>query len=115
MFCLIIGSIFSLSQILIATKMDLKNTNLSYSTQQIERKSSMTVAKVVLIGLAVSFVTGALALILSLLSQSVITLKINIHVAFAYFVPLLIGAIYCGLSIFYYKRKLQQSLDQIAM
>lgn len=111
--CMLVGIMFTLSQILVATKLDLKNTNLSFTANQIERHSSTTIAKVVVIGLILSIATGLSSLMISITSEGSLFAKYTIHPVWAYLIPVLVGFIYTGLSIWFYLHKLQKSLDNI--
>lgn len=112
--CLIIGSMFTVSQILVATRLDLKNTKMSFTFQQIEKHSSTTIAKVVSLGLVISIVTGLMSLIVSIVSEGALLSSIKIHPCFIYLIPLGIGVLYLGLSILFYYYKLQRALDNIS-
>ena len=113
--CFIVGSLFTIAQILLATRIDLNNLKMSFTFQQIEKRTSTTISKVVTIGLFVSLVAGILALVLSTLSQGSFILQISSIVPnwLSYVVPVLIGLLYCGLSVWFYFAKLQKALDNI--
>lgn len=111
--CLLVGGLFTMSQILVATRLDLKNTKMSFTFQQIEKHTSTTIAKVVTLGLIISTVTGLLSLIVGIMSESSIIADVKIHRCFTYLIPIGIGLIYMGLSIWFYFQKLQKALDNI--
>jgi len=108
--CLVVGGAFTLAQILFATKLDLKNIRTSFTSQQLEKRSSLTIIKVVALGLIVSLVAGVAALLLNLLALS----KFAISVALVYIVPIVLALVYLGLAIWYYFHNLQYSLDNVA-
>jgi len=81
---------------------DLNGTN--------EKRSSLTIIKVVALGLIVSLVAGVAALLLNLLALS----KFAISVALVYIVPIVLALVYLGLAIWYYFHNLQYSLDNVA-
>ena len=113
--CLVIGSLFTIAQILLATRIDLNNLKMSFTFQQIEKRTSTTISKVVTIGLIVSLVAGILALVLGAFSQGSFILQITSSVPswLTYVVPVLVGLLYCGLSVLFYFCKLQKALDNI--
>ena len=113
--CMIVGILFSIAQILIATRLDLKNTRMSFTFQQVQKKSATTIAKVVTLGLIVAILIGVSSLLISVLSQSSILSNVNIHICFAYIIPVVLSLIYVGLAILFYFYKLQKSLDNITM
>lgn len=110
--CFILGISFSFAQILVATKMDLNNTKLSLTNYQIQKMSSNTVAKVVIIGLIVSIVTGLASLIISISSKINIA-SISLHISYSYILPIIISMIYVSCASWYYFKNLQKSLDSI--
>jgi hypothetical protein len=61
-----IGIIFSLSQIMIATKMDLKHAVLTASAEEIAKSSNRTIAKVITVGLFFALLIGIVTLFISL-------------------------------------------------
>lgn len=113
MFCLLLSSIFAISQILLATKMDLKCAKYGFSKDQIERRSSKTIAKVVALGLLISFITGFATLALGLISDKLFISKFNLNVCFVYLVPLAISLIYVGLATWYYFHKIENSFESV--
>ena len=113
LFCLGVASIFTISQILLATKMDLKCGKYGFEKDQIEKRTSKVVAKVVGIGIIVSFITGFATLAVGLLSNKLFILSVNINSCFVYLIPLAISFIYAGLAIWYYMHKLENSFENI--
>ena len=113
-FCIVLGSIFTIAQILLATRVDLNNANMSYSMQQLQKKSSSTVAKVVIIGLVVAIVTGVSALLINVVAKSNLIAGVSLHISFAYLIPLFISLVYCGIVVCFYLHKLQKSFEKIA-
>lgn len=115
MLCFVVGALFTMAQIFVATRIDLNNLKMSFTFQQIEMRTSTTISKVVLIGLIVSVIAGISALILSALSQGSFILQIAsiLPVWLVYVVPVVVGLLYCGLSMLFYYYKLQKALDNI--
>ena len=103
--CIAIGIVFSVSQILISTRMDLNHAKPSLNSIEIEKESSKTIAKVVFLGLITSLVSGLLAVVITIFaSGSNIEIIANLHLtkAYAYILPALICLLYFGLSFVYY-------------
>ncbi len=114
--CMMVGIAFSICQILIATKIDLKNTRMSFTFQQVEKKSSTTMAKVIVIGLVVSMICGVGTLLLSFVANGMfVAYGVTMHSCMVYLAPVVVSLIYVGLSIWYYLYKLQKSMDNITM
>lgn len=68
---LVSGLLFSISQILLGTRMDLNNAKLSLSKYEIDNETSKTVAKLVFVGLVVAVFIGVFAIGGTLLLPSV--------------------------------------------
>ena len=103
--CMILGIVFSLAQILIATRMDLNHAKLSLSSIEVERESSKTIAKVVFIGLIIALIVGLLSIVISVFTMGNTTDTIgNLKLipAYAYIVPAIICMLYAGGSFAYY-------------
>ena len=115
LFCMALSSIFTISQILIATKMDLKCGKYGFAKVEIERRTSKTIAKVVAFGIVLAFITGFATLAIGLISKKILIASINLHVCFVYLVPLAISLIYAGISVWYYLNKLEKSYENIKM
>ena len=102
---MILGIVFSLAQILIATRMDLNHAKLSLSSIEVERESSKTIAKVVFIGLIVSLIVGLLSIVISVFTMGDTTDTIgNLKLipVYVYIVPAIICLLYAGGSFAYY-------------
>ena len=104
-FCIAMGILFSLAQILISTRMDLNHAKPSLSSVEIEKESSKTIAKVVFLGLIISLVAGLLSIVITIFaSGSTIEIISNLHLtkAYAYIIPAVLCSLYFGLSFVYY-------------
>ncbi|MBQ3047768.1 MAG: hypothetical protein IJD48_01990 [Clostridia bacterium] len=113
--CLLIGAIFSASQILLATKLDLKNVNLSLSKTQIEKQSSRTITKVICAGLIVAMVVGIGSIVCGVFAKGVLTsANIAIDYGFVYIIPCIVCTLYFIVTVLYYYRKIQKAFDRVS-
>lgn len=110
--CAILGCIFSVGQILIATRLDLNHAKLSLSNIEIERESSKTIAKVVFIGLLVSLTVGLLSVILTVFAKTDDAIYATI---LTYLCPSIICLSYFGLGFIYFKYKLDYRYTNFVM
>lgn len=113
-FCLLLGIMFTMAQIFISTKMDLKHAKLSLDEDEIENASNKTISKVILIGLVLALTVGIIAVVISVLALNNIK-NISISIAFAYLIPIVISIIYLILSIVYYMRKIEERFMKISL
>jgi len=114
--CMLVGIAFTIAQILIATRLDLKNTRMSFTFQQVEKKSATTIAKVVTLGLVVAVIAGIGTLFVSFVAKGVFASSgLSIHSGLVYLLPIVVALIYVGISIWYYLHKLQKAMDNITM
>ena len=115
--CAVIVIAFSFAQILIATKIDLKNTKLSATAVEIQSTSNKTITKVVCMGFLVALVMGLASIVIYILAQgSTISFvkAINLQTWFAYAFPVLVCGIYFALAIVFYKNKLNIAFDNLS-
>ena len=112
--CIILGVMFSLSQILIATKLDLNHAKVSLSPDEVEKESSKTVAKVILIGLIVSLLIGIGTILLGIFVSSV-TNKIFLVTLIVYGYPIILSLLYFALCFLYCKIKLEKKFNNLVM
>lgn len=113
--CMLIGAMFSVSQILIASRLDLGSVNLSLTKVEIEKQSTRTITKVVSAGLTIALVVGVLTILFGLLSQGVfVGAGIVVNSCFTYLVPVLVCLGYFGLAIWYYYRNIQKAFDRVS-
>ena len=109
--CAVIGCVFSLAQILIATRMDLNHANLTLSNIEIEKESSKTIAKVVFIGLIVSLLSGVSSIVITILSLGSnidFIANLNLSSSLIYIIPVVICALYILLGYIYYKKNMEK-------
>jgi len=107
----ILGALFSVAQILIATKMDLSHYKHSNSKTQNEHQASKTIAIIVLLGLAVATVVGVSAIFVQLFTEGMLGFRIPMELANA--IPITIVLVYFGLAIVYYKNRIRHKLDDL--
>ena len=113
--CCIIGLAFSLAQIFLATRVDLKHAKVSLSQTEIEKQSSKTMAKVVTIGFVLAILAGVSAVVLALLSKG---LPISgdttqLSIAYSYIVPTLIGFAYLAIAMWYYRHNIAENFEKL--
>ena len=112
--CLLIVTLFSIAQILIATRMDLNNAKLSSTSIEAEVTTSKTIIKVVGLGLVLAVVIGIASMVIYILAQgSIIATNLNLKQIYAYIWPCLIGVIYFVIAIVYYNRKIDTSFEKL--
>lgn len=116
--CAALGVIFSMAQVLIATRMDLNHANLTLSNIEIEKESSKTIAKVVFIGLIVALLSGVLSIVVTILSLGSnidFIANLNLSPALVYIIPIGICLLYILGGYIYYKVKMEKRyLDLVA-
>lgn len=116
--CIILGIVFSLSQILISTRMDLNHAKPSSNSFEIERESSKTIAKVVFIGLIISLFAGLLAIVITILaSGSTIPVIANLRLtkAYAYILPALLCVLYFIGGFLYYYINIEKKYNEFVV
>ena len=114
--CCAIGLAFSLAQIFLATRMDMKHAKVSLSAIEIEKQSSKTMSKVITVGFALAMLAGVASVALALLSVGMPIAggeAAGISIVYSYLVPALIGLAYLGFSIWYYRRKIAENLENL--
>lgn len=109
----ILGALFSVAQILIATKMDLSHYRHSNSKTQNENLISKTIAVIVLLGLVVATTVGLSAIFVQLFTEGLLGFVIPTELANA--IPITLTLIYFALALVYYNSKMQQKLDDLTM
>ena len=110
-----IGVVFSLAQILIATRMDLNHAVLTASAAEIARSSSRTIAKTITVGLFFAIVIGIGTLFISLFAgTSPSFLKgFEIKEIYKQLFPIAISAAYFIFSWLYYTVKIEKSFKKL--
>jgi len=109
--CILITTLFTLAQIFLATKFDLKNIKIATNIIEEERQGTKTIARVVAIGFIISIVVGISCVVLGLFSNGFMNIKIS--ECFVYIVPAVLGLVYLVLSVLYYKHNIQKNLNKV--
>ena len=112
--CIILGVIFSLGQIFIATKLDLNHAKVSASPDEVEKESSKTIAKVISIGLLMSILVGIGTIVFSVFATAKITDSALLKVL-VYLFPVLMCLVFFICSFFYCKFKLEKKFNELVM
>lgn len=99
-----IGIVFSLSQILIATKMDLKHAVLTASPAEIAKSSNRTIVKVISVGLFFALIIGIVTLFISLFAGKSPSFLggFKIEQSYKILAPIIISGVYFIFSWLYY-------------
>ncbi len=106
----LIGVAFTLSQILLATRMDLDGAILSAGEDARERAAQKTMAKVIAVGLILATLAGLSAIAAAMLAGSGVFLAGE---ALTYVLPSAIALLYLLFSIFYYTHKIDLSFNSL--
>lgn len=112
--CVILGILFSLSQIFIATKLDLNHAKVSLSPDEVEKESSKTVAKVISVGLVISLIIGIGTILMAIFVSSA-TKGLRIMPFMVYVYPMLLATIYFVCSFFYCKFRIEKKFNNLVM
>jgi uncharacterized BrkB/YihY/UPF0761 family membrane protein len=105
-----------MSQIFIATRMDLNHAKVSASPAEMERSNNRTISKVVVLGLIFALILGVASMAVYILSQTDVIdviAKLNLQAWHSYAIPILGSLIYFGFAIFYYLFKLEKSFEHM--
>ncbi len=106
----LIGVAFTLSQILLATRMDLDGAHLSAGPVAMEQAAQKTVAKVITVGLILATLAGLLSVAAAMLAGGGVFLAGE---ALTYVLPAAIALLYLLFSIFYYTHKIELSFNSL--
>lgn len=101
----VIGVVFSLSHIFVATRLDLNHAKVMASPQEIEEESSRTIAKTVFIGLILALVAGVSSLLVTVFANTGVLeqyIGITLTKEYAYYLPMGIIGAYFLFSLVYY-------------
>lgn len=101
----IIGVVFSLSHIFVATRLDLNHAKVMASPQEIEEESNRTIAKTVFIGLILAIAAGATSLLVTVFANTDLLeeyIGIALSQDYAYYLPMAIIGAYFLISLVYY-------------
>ena len=113
--CAGIGLIFSLSQIFIATRMDLNRAIVGASDQEVAKVSNKTIAKTITVGLFFSVIIGFLTLFVSFFAGASpdILGGFEIKAEYAYLFPVAIAVFYFLTGLLYYSRKIDKAFRRL--
>ena len=102
---MVIGVVFSLSHIFVATRLDLNHAKVMASPQEIEEESNKTIAKTVFIGIILALVAGVSSLLVTVFANTGILEKyigMTLTQEYAYYLPMAIVGAYFLFSLIYY-------------
>ncbi len=114
--CIVVVTLFALAQILIATRLDLNHAKLNATQSEAEASNSKTITKIISLGLIFSLLVGVGSIMIYILAQAnalEIVHRLNLKVAYAYVLPLVISCVYLAISVFYYKHNINKSFDKL--
>ena len=115
-FCGAIGVAFSLAQIFLATRTDLKHAKLSASTEEVEKQSNKTMSKIIVIGFVLALLAGVSSVVLALLSKGLPLMggeSVEISILYSYLVPAFIGVAYLGFAMWYYRKNMEKNFERL--
>lgn len=116
--CMVLGIVFSLAQIFIATKLDLNHAKVSENPQEVEKESNKTISKVVLVGLIVALVVGLLSVVLTVLASSSLIegiINMKLYPSYAYIIPAAITLIYFVVCLIYGIKNIEEKFKKLVM
>lgn len=116
MLLFVITTMFAFAQILIATKIDLKNTKLSAGISESQSTSNKTITKVVCIGLIVALIMGLASIVIYILalgSTSNFVISLNLQTWYSYVLAVVIGVIYFVLAFVFYRHKINVAFENL--
>ena len=115
---LLIAVPFSLAQIFVATKMDLKGARLSSNLSEMKSINDITIAKVVTLGILLALLAGILSLVsyvFSLASSISFIEALGLKRVHAYLLPALVSTLYLASAIAYYRIGIEKCLDGMSL
>ena len=110
-----VGLVFSLSQILISTRMDLNHAKVTQSPAEMEKASNRTIAKTITVGLFLAILTSFLSLFASAFSGTTPKFLGGIEIlpSYEFIIPLAISGIYLILSLVYYRAGVNKAFNKL--
>jgi hypothetical protein len=109
---------FSMAQIFVATKMDLKAARLSSSLSEMRTANDITVVKVVTLGIFLSLIAGLLSVVsyvFSLADSISFIEALGFTRAHAYLLPAIVSALYLISAVLYYRIGIEKCLDELTL
>ena len=116
--CCVVGLIFTMAQIFIATRMDLNHAKVSASPFEVERINNRTISKVVILGLVLALILGLSSMAIFVFSKMdtiAVIAKLGLKTWLAYLIPVLGSLIYFAFSLVYYSNKLEKSFEHMIL
>ena len=103
LFATVIGLIFSVSQILIATRMDLNHARVAAGPIEMEKASNKTIAKTITVGLVFAVIISFISLFASAFSGLSLDFLggLKVEESFSFIIPLAISSLYLLSSMLY--------------
>ena len=113
--CTAIAFVFSLSQIFIATRLDLNHARLSASEADAEKATNRTVTKTVVLGLIVAVIMGISSMVIAVYANTASgsMFGTSLNSSLIYIVPSVICALYLAGGILYYTIGIEKSFDKL--
>ena len=113
--CLFIGCTFTIAQVLVATKIDLNHAKISLSDMEMNKQSTRTLSKVILIGALLTLVSSVSVIMFDLFSSG-IWKSVNLQLirTCMYIAPTIIGLIYLACAVIFYRVKLFRSFEKFS-
>jgi hypothetical protein len=113
--CMLLGCAFTLTQVLVATRLDLNYAKISMSALEIEKQSTKTLSKVILIGAALALVSSCSVMFFAMLSSGIgLASNVSLFRACMYVAPVIVGLVYVLCAISYYRVKLIRSFEKLS-
>lgn len=112
----VITTMFAFAQILIATKIDLKNTKLTANISESQSTSNKTITKVVCIGLVVALIMGIASIVVYIFAQgstSSFVMSLNLQTWHVYALAVVIGVIYFVSALVFYRHKINVAFENL--
>lgn len=101
----VVGVLFSLSQIFVATRLDLDHVKVMASAQEIENESNKTIAKTIFIGIILAVVSGVSSMLITVFSGTDLLddyIPFELKPEYAYYLPVIIVVLYFIFAVRYY-------------
>ena len=116
--CIVIVTVFSYAQIMIATRLDLNHTRFTSTLAETEATNSKTVTKVVFWGLTLALIVGIVSVVIVIFAKGgglVPVIKhLHLKTIYAYIIPSIISLLYFIYATIYYNYKINKSFDALS-
>ncbi len=114
--CFAISLVFAISQILVATRLDLNGASVTATNSEIEKQSNKTIAKTVSIGLLLCLLVGMTSMLISLAlsgESSVVMFGVTVRAVYSYLIPIAVCLLYLIFSMCFYAHKLENKFEEL--